>query len=293
MRKELLYGAAFVLFGLTPAMAQESQGDEDRDCGRARGVFKRFSGRLEVVGLTSDQRLVCFREHRPEKARDIGEVTGLSGDTRLVGIDFRPATGELYGLGDAGGVYTIDASTAVATPKSTLSVALEGTSFGVDFNPTVDRLRIISDTGQNLRVNVDTGAALVDTPLAYPAPGGPGAGVTGAAYTNNDADPNTGTTLYDIDSMLDQLVIQAPPNAGTLNVTGKLTVDTSAAVGFDIYSVLQGGMTTTSVQAFASLTTGGRARFYALNLFTGQVSLRGTFRTRNQVIDIALPLNQD
>jgi Domain of unknown function (DUF4394) len=92
--------------------------------------------------------------------------------------------------------------------------------------------------------------------------------------------------------MLDQLVIQAPPNAGTLNVTGKLTVDTSAAVGFDIYSVLQGGITTT-VQAFASLTTGGRARFYALNLFTGQVDLRGTFRIRNQVIDIALPLNQD
>ena len=293
MRKELFYGAALVFFGLTPAMAQESQGDEDRDCGRARGVFKRFGGRLEVVGLTSDQRLVCFREHRPDRARDIGDVTGLVGDTRLVGIDFRPATGELYGLGDAGGVYTIDSSTAVATPKSTLSVPLEGTSFGVDFNPTVDRLRIISDTGQNLRVNVDTGAALVDTALAYPAPGGPGVGVTGNAYTNNDADPNTGTTLFDIDSMLDQLVIQAPPNAGTLNLTGKLTVDTSPAVGFDIYSVLQGGMTTTSVQAFASLTTGGRARFYTVNLFTGQVGLRGTFKTRNQVIDVALPLNQD
>ena len=70
--------------------------------------------------------------------------------------------GDLYGLGNAGGVYVVNAHNAKASLVSRLDVALEGTSFGVDFNPTVDRLRVISDTGQNLRANVDTGATLVD-----------------------------------------------------------------------------------------------------------------------------------
>ena len=88
-----------------------------------------------------------------------GPVTGLTGDTALVGIDFRPATGALVGLGNQGGIYTIDPATGVATNRVQLSEALSGTSFGVDFNPTVDRLRIVSDTGQNLRANLDTGVA--------------------------------------------------------------------------------------------------------------------------------------
>jgi hypothetical protein len=61
-------------------------------------------------------------------------------------------------------------------------------------------------------------------------------GVTGAAYTNNDADPNTGTTLFDIDSTLDQVSIQSRPASGQLAATGKLGVDTGPAVGSDIYT---------------------------------------------------------
>lgn len=162
----------------------------------------------------------------------------------------------------------------------------------MDFNPTVDRLRIVSDTGQNLRVNVDTGAATVDGSIAYPPLAmGTAAGVTGAGYTNNDADPNTATTLFDIDTMLDQVVVQAPPNAGTLNPTGKLTVDAGAPVGFDIYTVLRKGLAS-DARAFAALTTGGRARLYAINLLTGRAGLRGTFCETDQVIGLAIPLNQ-
>lgn len=247
--------------------------------------------RLRVIGLTSDRRLICFQENRPEEADDLGFISGLAGDTRLVGIDYRPATRVLYGLGNAGGIYTIDPATAQATFRSQLSVALVGASFGVDFNPVVDRLRIISDTGQNLRANVDTGVALVDGTLTYSSPASPATGVTGAGYTNNDGDANTATTLYDVDSMLDQLAIQSPANAGTLSATGKLTVDTTSAVGFDIYSTVRNG-TTVDVQGFAALRVGGLARFYKITLFTGKAGLRGTFRTRDQVIGIAIPLNQ-
>ena len=119
---------------------------------------------LDVVGLTSDGRLIEFRSNQPKNASSIAAIWGLSGDTRLVGIDYRPATGELIGLGDKGGVYTVSDFNAQAVKKSRVGVALEGASFGVDFNPAADRLRIVSDTGQNLRHNVDDGTTTVDRP---------------------------------------------------------------------------------------------------------------------------------
>jgi hypothetical protein len=245
---------------------------------------------LQVIGLTADQRLVRFREDSPQKTRTIGSISGLSGgDTKLVGIDFRPATGALYGLGDAGGVYTLDVTNAQATFKAQLSVALSGTSFGVDFNPTVDRLRIISDNGQNLRANVDDGSTIVDLPLNNA--GVTALGVTGAAYTNNDLDANTATTLFDIDTSLDQVSIQAPPQNGSLNPSGKLLVDVGASVGFDIYSRLSQGRSMAAL-AFASLSVGGRAGFFTINLLSGEATLRNWFAFSDQVVDIALPLAQ-
>ena len=206
---------------------------------------------LAVVGLVGDGSLVCFQDGRPDRATTVGAISGLTGDSSLVGIDYRPATNVLYGVGNAGGIYTVDAGTAAARKVSQLNVALEGTSFGVDFNPTVDRLRIISDTGQNLRANVDDGSTTPDTPLNIPGatPVNPATGVIGAAYTNNDADPNTATTLFDIDTGAnrDQTVIQSPANSGQLAATGKLTVDASGAVGFDIYATQRNGTTSSKL----------------------------------------------
>jgi len=67
---------------------------------------------LEVIGLTADARLICFETDEPEDARTIGALTRLMGDTRLVGIDYRPNGGALYGVGNAGSVYTINDDTA-------------------------------------------------------------------------------------------------------------------------------------------------------------------------------------
>jgi Domain of unknown function (DUF4394) len=53
-----------------------------------------------------------------------------------------------------------------------------------------------------------------DTSLTYPPAAPIAMGVTAAAYTNNDLDPTTGTTLFDIDSMRDQVAIQAPRERG-------------------------------------------------------------------------------
>lgn len=288
---------------ITAPLVYAGGGDKDRgfggkhrsECDDARSDRDGRQGRgdLDVVGLTSDQKLICFEEDDPDDAENIGLISGLNGDDRLVGIDYRPATGDLYGLGNNGGVYVVDDRSAQATLRSRLDVALDGTSFGVDFNPTVDRLRIVSDTGQNLRDNVDAnGDTLTDTTLSYPGPPPMTAtGVTGAAYTNNDADPNTATTLYDIDSMLDQIVIQSPANSGLLAATGKLGVDTVPTVGFDIYSRVRGG-TTVDVNGLASLTVGAQSSLYEITLFNGRADSKGAFSPRHQVIAIAIPLDQ-
>ncbi len=180
-----------------------------------------------------------------------------------------------------------------------MAVALNGTSFGIDFNPVPDRLRVVSDAGQNLRINVDTGVTTVDAAL-NPAPG---TGVTGVGYTNNDNDPNTLTVLYDIDTMNDQLSIQAPPNNGTLNPVGKLTVkDVGLGTGFDIFSRLRQVSpatamtpqinTTVEVRALATLTVAMKTQVYHVNLVTGAIEPRGAFRSTDTVIDIGIPLVQ-
>lgn len=252
--------------------------------------------RLEVVGLTTNGRLVCFSVDSPGKARTIGKLTGLTGDSRLIGIDFRPSTGALYGLGNAGGVYTVTIEKAKAEKVTTLNGAsLTGTLFDIDFNPTVDKLRVVSDTGQNLRIDVVSGTATVDTALTNPPvppaapPGATATGVTGAAYTNNDTSADTATTLFDLNTATDQVAVQSPANGGTLAPTGKLGVDTSAVVGFDIYSSLRGGVADAN-SAFASLTVGGKSAFYRIDLLTGDADKAGTFRTK--ISDIAVPLDQ-
>jgi hypothetical protein len=264
-------------------LAPHARAASDPPCDSGDGKGRRH---LRVVGLTSDGRLVCFNEERPGRAREIGAISGLtSGDTALVGIDFRVQDGLLWGVGNAGGVYTLDVTSAVATPAGALTIPLEGASFGVDFNPAADRLRIVSDTGQNLRHNVNAGGVtLEDTDLTA-------TGIAGAAYTNNDLVASTATTLFDLDSTQDQVALQAPPNAGQLGATGKLGVDADALAGFDVYSVLDKDDVAIANRGFAVLRSGGVASFYEMNLLTGASRSEGMFRDAD-VVDIAVPLDQ-
>ena len=276
--------AALMAAGVGQVAHAERNDDEDSRNG------------LRVIGLTDAGRLVWFRARSPERTRNLGYVTGLTGaDMTLVGIDFRVQDGKLYGVGNGGGVYTIDPKTAEATFVNALTVPLAGTVFGVDFNPAADRLRIISDTGQNLAHNVNAGGVTAppNGTLTYtppPATAIATTGVSGAAYTNNDLNqPNTATTLFDIDTDLDQVVIQSPPGNGILVATGKLGFDAAPGAGFDIYSRTRQGVTVAN-RAFASLAANGKYAFYSIHLTTGKAVRIGSFR--EPVVDIAIPLNQ-
>ncbi len=298
MCKKFLAAAFTLLIAISALNAQDAGKNVDFSRGDSLNSFKSFFGsQLLIVGLTSDGRLIVFGENRPSRALTISYVGGLMGDTYLVGIDFRVQDGGLYGVGNAGGVYRIDLGSGNAMLVNSLTVPLSGNIFGVDFNPAADRLRIISDTGQNLRHNVNLGGATInDGTLTYTQP--PAApvaapGVTGAAYANNDLNDTTNTTLFDIDSNLDQVSIQSPANNGIIVATGKLGVDAGSSVGFDIFSKIRDGVTVDN-EAFASLTsaTSKRTRFYSISLLTGKATLRGSFSSFNQVVDIAVPLNQ-
>jgi hypothetical protein len=236
-----------------------------------------------IYGLTNDNRLLTFDTASPGTTTGT-PITGLAPGESLLGIDFRPATAQLFGVGSTGRLYTVDVFTGAASRAATLSTATTGSAFGVDFNPTVDRLRITSNADQNLRVNVDTGATLTDGALAYAA-GDRNAGrnpnLVGSAYTNNV--PNAAaTTLFGIDSSLGVLVVQNPPNDGTLNTVGALGVVTSDLVGFDISGV--------SGIAFASLTAPGAAQsaLYTLDLGTGAATLVGSIGGGSLVTDVSL-----
>ena len=287
-----LIGAAFSIHA---QYSQYSQYDNRNSCESGDGSSR--SDSLQVVGLTQDQRLICFNERNPGDVRNIGTVGGLMAGDVLVGIDFRVQDKKLYGVSRSGGVYILNTTNATAMKVSQFTVALEGTFFGVDFNPAADRLRVVSNTGQNLRHNVNpSGVTVVDDPLDYPTTlngvGPTALGVTGSAYTNNDLDPSTATTLYALDTNLDQIAIQSPPNDGTLAATGKLGTDASASAGFDIYSTVRNNVTV-EVQALASLqTAAGESSLYSITLPTGKATLRGNFSSQNKVIDIAIPLNQ-
>jgi len=223
-----------------------------------------------LVGLTDTNDLVLFDSNNPASTTNVS-VTGVDG--RLLGIDRRPANNSIYGLTDSNKIYTINPVTGAASFVNSLSTAFTGGFVsGVDFNPVPDRLRVVGGNDQNLRINVDTGAVTVDGTLN---PGNPN--ITAAAYTNADTDPNTGTTLYDIDYISDALFRQNPPNDGTLNLVGSLGIDIDSRGGFDIFT--QNGVN--SAIAALTPTSASGSNLYNINLDTGAATLVGSIGNGN------------
>ncbi|MBC6612521.1 DUF4394 domain-containing protein [Hymenobacter sp. BT507] len=207
-----------------------------------------------AYGVDTNNNFITFNPASPQ-TQVSKPITGVQSGEQIVGLDMRPVNGQLYGLGSTNRLYTINMSSGVATVVGTVLLPLTGAEFGFDFNPTVDRIRIVSNTGVNLRVNPIDGTAIVDGPLN---PGTPS--VTAAAYNNNSIGAGP-TVLFTIDSNTDQLYRQEPPNNGTLVAVGALGVNTTGTNGFDI-----GG---TSGTGFAVLTVGTSASVYTINLTSG------------------------
>ncbi|MFZ2875681.1 MAG: DUF4394 domain-containing protein [Phycisphaerales bacterium] len=225
-----------------------------------------------VFGVTLNQSLITFDSEAPGSILSGVPIMGLQANETIHGIDLRPATGRLYALGSFSRLYTINPATGQATQVGpAFATPLNGSSFGFDFNPTVDRIRFISDADQNLRLHPDTAGVTVDTPLAY-VPTDPNAGVNpnavAAAYTNSRPGA-TSTTLFVLDTGLDILAVQNPANSGMLTTVGPVGTDLSDLTGFDISGA--------SGRAFAAVRDVSLARttFWNISLGTGAGSMIG------------------
>ena len=232
------------------------------------GEVDPIANNSRFLALSDDNKIASFKPGNPRAVRSI-DITGLRDQETLLGFDTRPSNGLIYGITDADNIYTIDPNSGSATFVSTLDIPFNATTIsGFDFNPVADRLRLVGDNDQDFRINVETGAVTVDGNLAYAA-GDANAGqnptITAAAYTNAIAAP-TATQLYDIDTDLDTLVLQNPPNDGTLMTVGALGVDFDTLGGFDIVSSDQG-----SNAAFAV----SNGTLYSIDLLTGAASSLG------------------
>ncbi|MBW4633549.1 MAG: DUF4394 domain-containing protein [Iphinoe sp. HA4291-MV1] len=225
-------------------------------------ITGRGSG-LRFIGLTSNNTLVNIGSSGFGRTIQV-QVKGIDGN--LQGIDFRPANGLLYGVTDTDNIYTINLDDGQATFVSKLSSSFNGGfQSGFDFNPVPDRLRIVGSNDQNFRTNVDNGQVIVDGSLAYAtddANNGVDPNITAAAYTNSVAGATT-TQLFGIDYDLDVLVLQNPPNDGTLKTVGNLGVNFAPISGFDIFTDAQGNNTAYALSGSA---------LYTIDLSTGAAS---------------------
>jgi hypothetical protein len=240
--------------------------------------------------LTNDQKLVKYISGNPLYESGTVSITGLQMGEKILAIDFRPATGQLYAVSDMSRLYTINQQTgiAVAVSMTPFTPAINGTQVGFDFNPTVDRIRLVTNTGQNLRLNPETGTVAATDMNINPA----GAAVTAVGYTNSVAGASS-TTLYDIDVASDKLYIQNPPNNGTLVAVGSLGVQALGEAGFDIAPDNSVAIAALYGRGYeigqAEESSGNKYRFYYINLMTGEATNAG--KTDREITGIAIPTN--
>ncbi len=214
-----------------------------------------------------------------------------AGET-LVGVDYRPATGQLYGLGvsaaGAGTLYRIDPQTgAVAvvgtvTPAAAMpDPALATSGFGFDFNPTVDRIRVVTSSGQSFVIDPNTGTVTTNNATIM----GATTSADAAAYTNSFGQPiGVGglTSLYVLNSATDALYLQ---NAGTsattlvapITLAGGGALNFTRVDGFDIPARVRATANNTVVAGFgyATLTVGAATNLYRIDLTTGVATSLG------------------
>ncbi len=244
------------------------------------GALGASAATAATLAALKDGKSIVWVDTDQKKA--VGSVA-LADNAMLVGMDVRPADGKLYGVSASGAIVVVDAKTGKWEKKSQLSEALPaGATISIDFNPVADRMRILSSTGMNLRVNVDDGKATVDGSLKYAesdAAKGTAPKVGAGAYTNSIAGTKE-TALYNIDGATGMLVKQAPPNDGVLVGMGKLGVKLDGPVAFDILADGKGGNT-------GWLLTGGK--LHSVDLKTGAATSVGAIAGLSGTIsDIAI-----
>lgn len=273
-------------------------------CASAPEVLEGPPRKENVIAVTASNQLIRFNAGQPARILSTVALTGMQSAETVLGIDFRIAKGQLYALGSSGHLYRIDATTGVATPVGSSRVSTTADqAFGFDFNPTVDRIRVVSDSGLNLRLHPDTGAQVDGNPtsegvqadgaLAYidgDVHAGKAPGVVAAAYTYNKTNEKI-TTNYVLDAASGALAMQGSaegstpvvsPNTGQLRTIGPLGAGSFQRASFDIADL--------SGVAYAALTDarGRSSRWVEIDLKSGTATALGVIGGGERIQGVAI-----
>lgn len=273
----------------------------------------------QLYALDNTMVLLRINASHPSRVLSRQPLQGLAAGEVLVGIDYRVARGTLYGLGRSGQLYLIDADSGKLSPvgEAPAVPALGSKRVGMDFNPAVDRIRIVADDGSNLRLHPDTGKQIDgnvaeegvqgDKPLQYVAEdvaAGQRPAVTAVAYTYNLRDSKL-TTLYGIDTARGTLVMQGSregvqpfvsPDSGQLRTVGSLGLPQydawSLTPGGQGYGALQDAALDISDRRNAAFLAArqklGATQLYELNLATGKASRLGRIADGAPLVGLAI-----
>ncbi len=250
-----------------------------------------------IYGLTAQGALITFDSATPGTVATVGNVTGASAGQFFLNLDFRPATGLLYGLAvntitGAANLYTINPATAAASMVGatpfTLSVSIGG-RVAMDFNPVTDQLRVVSRNGSNYLVSPTAGTIIAQQATLNYAPGDPGgSGIpdnVALAHSNNVAGASS-TTLYGYSWNFDDVlrigsVGGAPigPDSGQTFTLGPAQFfPLTTNIGFDISA---------SGLAYMSGNAGVQT-LYSINLATGHATALGAIGGNPQLVALSV-----
>lgn len=233
--------------------------------------------------LQHNNQLIKVNPSAPDKIIEQKALTGLAEGEVLHGIDYRVAYGVLYALSDKGQLYTINTGTGALTAVGSPLPAgtLQPGQFGFDFNPAADRIRVVNDQGQNLRLHpVTAELAATDPSLKYAEADshfGKAPAVVAAAYTYNQQDSKL-TTNFAIDKASGNLLTQGTregvtpvvsPNTGQLFTVGSLGLTSLQHISFDISDLNNIGLIVVSTSAEPAST------LYQVDLSSGSTKKLG------------------
>ena len=224
---------------------------------------------------TSPRHIVEFDAASPVTATSDHVITGLAGTP--YGMDVSPRDGRIYVLTSdgPGTLFSLDPATGAATAIAALTAdpsdpsapftSLPGGSFGVDFIPQSNLLRVVNTGGQNIRVDPANGRVITDTPIS-PS----GTAIVGVAFHNNDNDLSTLTTEYAYDLTTNTFGSVNTPNNGNYVQIGPSGVASGDPTNVNLDEAPSGNLWATHF-----VTADGSQNLYSVNRLTGAHTLVG------------------
>ena len=282
MNRHLSLRNVVFLFLAFSVLISACKKDEKEDADVVEARNNRASVMIPNISVYAlrDNAIDVYMAQAPETVSRSLTITGLASGERIVAIDFRPANGQLFGFSSTGQLYTINNTSGAATRVGNTPVQLTDPITAFDFNPTVDRIRLISGSGQNFRLHPETGVVVATDGTIN---GATNARIAGSAYTNNVSGA-TSTTLFNIDLTSGQLFRQIPPNDGTQVVVGSLGVTLSGEGGFDIAP--------NNDFAMALFQERGKPTLMVINLMTGKATPIAKYTGNKMYTAVAIPTTE-